>query len=64
MKYLYIHKKTGRILLDSSKATDDYTQANGREVRRDEYPELFARIGTLYGSKNKFVFNLPTIKVG
>ena len=50
--------------MDSTKATDDYTQANGREVRKDEYPELFARIGTLYGSRNKFVFNLPTIKVG
>lgn len=66
MQFAWIHKKTGMVLLEHGDLLpDDYTLANGRAVRRDEYPELFALWGTKYGpGDRKRTFNLPRIMQG
>jgi len=37
-----------------------YLKCDGRSVKRSDYPELFKKIGTTYGSVDNEHFNLPT----
>lgn len=39
--------------------TGEVLPADGQSVRRDAYPELFAEIGTAFGSEDDHHFNLP-----
>nr|DAU57529.1 MAG TPA: Baseplate wedge protein [Caudoviricetes sp.] len=55
---------SGSILYTASTAVPDgWLLCNGLAVPRDEYPDLFAAIGTTYGSGNgATTFNLPDIR--
>jgi hypothetical protein len=42
---------------------ENYLIADGRDVRRDEYPELFQKLGIMYGrGDGQTTFNLPDLR--
>lgn len=45
----------------ASDLPENWLRCNGASLGRDLYPELFAVIGTRYGSVNSLTFNLPNI---
>lgn len=50
-----VHKVSG-----SCPVPPGYLQPDGRLISRDDYPELFAAIGTTYGTeKSRTMFRLP-----
>lgn len=55
---------TGTIIYQAgSSAPDGYLKANGAEISRSTYADLFATIGTTYGTGNgSTTFNLPDLR--
>lgn len=52
----------GKIFLVSGKNLNNFMQCDGRSLSVQEYPELFAVIGTQYGGDGVNTFNLPTLE--
>lgn len=45
-----------------SSPNSDWLVCDGRSLLRDDYPDLFAVIGTVYGSVNGTEFNIPDLR--
>lgn len=48
--------------LPFSKIPTGYLKCDGSSLLREDYPELFAAIGTIYGYKDNYHFNLPNFQ--
>lgn len=51
--------EVGRYVYDAASAPGDVLECNGASMLRASLPELFAKIGTNYGSVDALHFNLP-----